>query len=406
MFEIGSVIGGKYRILSKLGQGGMSTVYLVMNEKTNKLWAMKQIRKTDTEERKLLRESLQVEIDTLKKLKHPNLPSVTEVIEQQDEYFIVMDYIEGISLEKMLEEKGVPQEEEVVRYAIQLCDVLSYLHTRKPAIIYRDMKPSNIVLRPDGTVVLIDFGTAREFKEDALGDTNNLGTRGYAAPEQFGKRGQTDARTDIYCLGMTLYQLLTAHHPGEPPYEIYPITSWNPKLSSGLERIIHKCIQKNPKDRFQSADELMSALLDYREYGIRQKKQYKKRLGIAGVMTGLALMNAGAMIWLHYKAEASEQMSRLVNGMFVLTVFFALAAVILFFSYDNRKTRIRRKKRRGEEYKPPVTVELAPRTLYVADRTQKVEQENTGEWKMVQDITFVHASAIEEEAVNKTIRTE
>ncbi|MBE5876489.1 MAG: serine/threonine protein kinase, partial [Lachnospiraceae bacterium] len=343
---------------------------------------------------------------TLKKLKHPNLPSVTEVIEQQDEYFIVMDYIEGISLEKMLEEKGVPQEEEVVRYAIQLCDVLSYLHTRKPAIIYRDMKPSNIVLRPDGTVVLIDFGTAREFKEDALGDTNNLGTRGYAAPEQFGKRGQTDARTDIYCLGMTLYQLLTAHHPGEPPYEIYPITSWNPKLSSGLERIIHKCIQKNPKDRFQSADELMSALLDYREYGIRQKKQYKKRLGIAGVMTGLALMNAGAMIWLHYKAEASEQMSRLVNGMFVLTVFFALAAVILFFSYDNRKTRIRRKKRRGEEHKPPVTVELAPRTLYVADRTQKVEQENTGEWKMVQDITFVHASAIEEEAVNKTIRTE
>ncbi len=411
MFGIGSVIGGKYRILSELGHGGMSTVYLVMNEKTNKLWAMKKIRKTDTTEHKLLKESLQVEIETLKKLKHPNLPSVTEVIEQQDEYLVVMDYIEGISLEKLLEDKGVLEEEQVVRYAIQLCDVLSYLHTRKPAIIYRDMKPSNIVLKPDGTVVLIDFGTAREFKQDALRDTNNLGTRGYAAPEQFGKRGQTDARTDIYCLGMTLYQLITAHNPGEPPYEIYPITRWNPKLSSGLEKIISKCIQKNPKDRFQSADELMAALLEYREYGIKRRKQYRKRLRIAGLLTGLALMNAVGTIYLRNKmysidAITSEQISNLVNGMFVMAVFFAIVAMILFFSCDNRKMRVRKKKKKGEKALPPVTVELAPRMLYVTDRTERMEQEKDMDWKMLQDITLVHASPIGDEAVNKTIRTE
>ena len=410
MFEVGSVIGGKYRVLSELGQGGMSTVYLVVNEKTNKLWAMKKVRKLETADRKLLNDSLRTEIETLKKLKHPNLPSVVEVIEQQEEYLVVMDYIEGVSLENLLMEKEFLDEEQVVRYAIQLCDVLSYLHTRKPAIIYRDMKPSNIVRKPDGAVVLIDFGTAREFKKDAMRDTNNLGTRGYAAPEQFGKNGQTDARTDIYCLGMTLYQLLTGQNPVEAPYEIYPITKWNSNLSDGLEKIIKKCIQKSPEDRFQSADELMQALLDYREYGIHKKKKNKKRIFWVGGMTGISVLCAYAALYIRRQATglleiSSVQMIQQANILFVIAMVLLLLAIISFFSSDNRRKK-RRRRRKGEGVPPPVTVELAPRTIYAAETNDVALQEDDADWNTIQDITYVHAQEISETEQDKTVKVE
>ena len=248
MLEIGRIVDGKYRILSKVGQGGMSTVYLAINEKANKPWAIKEVRKDGIQNFEVVRQSLIVETDLLKKLKHDNLPSIIDIIDQDDNFLIVMDYIEGITLDKVIKEYGPQKQDDVVNWAIQLCDVLCYLHTRKPPIIYRDMKPSNVMLKYDGSVVLIDFGTAREYKERASGDTACLGTQGYAAPEQFGGQGQTDARTDIYCLGATMYHLLTGHNPSEPPYEMYPITYWDASLSSGLEGIILKCTQKNPED--------------------------------------------------------------------------------------------------------------------------------------------------------------
>lgn len=398
MFEVGSVIGGKYRILGELGHGGMSTVYLVVNEKTNKLWAMKKVRKVEDGDKKYLKESLKVEIETLKRLKHPNLPSVVEVIEQQEEYLVVMDYIEGITLENLLQEKGSLDEEEVVRYTIQLCDVLSYLHTRKPAIIYRDMKPSNVVVKPDGNVVLIDFGTAREFKKNAARDTNNLGTRGYAAPEQFGQRGQTDARTDIYCLGMTMYHLLTAHNPIEPPYEVYPITKWNAGFSQGLDKIIRKCIHKNPKDRFQSADELMRALLDYREYGIKKKKKHTKKWSIAIVMTLFAAVAAAIALYLRKRTYdlqgvIPETVAWQANLLFVVASVFVVLAIVLFFLADNRK-RKRKKKKVRKQSLPPVTVELTPRASMSRDITETVQKEEAIEWEVIQDITYVHAQGI------------
>lgn len=206
MLTIGSVIDGKYKILNKIGQGGMSVVYLAMNEKANKQWAIKEIRKDGVKDFQVVKQSLIVETDLLKKLDHPNLPSIVDIIEDDNTFLIVMDYVEGRSLEKELEEYGAQRQDKVIEWAKQLCDVLIYLHSRKPPIIYRDLKPENIMLRPDGKVMLIDFGTAREFKERNVSDTVCLGTVGYAAPEQFGGQGQTDARTDIYGLGATLFR--------------------------------------------------------------------------------------------------------------------------------------------------------------------------------------------------------
>lgn len=297
MLQVGSLIDGKYRILSKVGQGGMSVVYLAINEKANKNWAVKEVRKDGIKDFEIVKQGLVAETDILKKLKHPNLPSIVDVIDSDDSFIIIMDYIEGNSLNKALEEYGAQPQEYVIDWAKQLTDVLGYLHTRTPAIIYRDMKPSNVMLKPDGNVTLIDFGTAREFKEKNLADTVCLGTIGYAAPEQFGGMGQTDARTDIYCLGATLYHLVTGMNPCEPPYEIKPIRQINPALSEGLERIIQKCTQRDPNDRYQSAAELMYALEHYEEYDHIYRQKQKRKLGTFIATTALSLIMAGVSIW-------------------------------------------------------------------------------------------------------------
>lgn len=308
MLEIGSLIDGKYKILSEIGHGGMSVVYMAINEKANKTWAIKEVRKDGVLDFEAVKQGLIVETDMLKKLKHPNLPSIVDVIEDEKTFLIVMDYIEGNSLSKALEEYGAQPQEYVIEWAKQLCDVLGYLHSRVPPIIYRDMKPANIMLKPDGNLTLIDFGTAREFKEKNLADTTCLGTIGYAAPEQFGGMGQTDARTDIYCLGATLYHLVTGCNPSEPPYEMKPIREINPGLSSGLERIILKCTQRNPSDRYQSAEELMYALDHYEEIDEIYRKKQKKKLAIFFASAAMAVLFAAGGFSLNYVAarQASD----------------------------------------------------------------------------------------------------
>lgn len=279
MLEIGSIIDGKYKILNKIGQGGMSVVYLAMNERANKQWAIKEVRKDGTKDYEVVKQGLIAETDILKRLNHPHLPSIIDVIDCDDTFLIVMDYIEGRTLDHWLKKEGAQPQERVVEWAKQICDVLGYLHSRKPPIIYRDLKPSNVMLKPDGKIMIIDFGTAREFKEQSIEDTKCLGTQGYAAPEQYGGHGQTDARTDIYNLGATMYHLLTGHNPSLPPYEMYPIRQWNPALSSGLEAIVAKCTQRNPNDRYQSCAELMYALEHFDELDIEYRKQQKRKWG-------------------------------------------------------------------------------------------------------------------------------
>ncbi len=278
MLEIGTLLDGKYKILNEIGHGGMSTVYLAINEKANKTWAVKEVRKEGHEDFHIIQKSLIMEVEMLKKLSHPNLPSIVDIIDARDDFFIVMDYIDGRTLEDIMKERKSLTQKEVTSIAKQLGSVLSYLHEQ--SIIYRDLKPSNIMLKNDGSVVLIDFGTAREYEERKLEDTTCLGTRGYAAPEQFGGMGQTDARTDIYALGVTMYYLITSKNPAMPPYEIYPIRYWDEKLSSGLEHIISKCTNINPEDRYQSARDFLFDLENFHHYDIENLKKYKRQIKI------------------------------------------------------------------------------------------------------------------------------
>jgi len=275
----GDVIDGKYEILKLIGSGGMSKVYLAMDKRLNKQWAVKEITKRARDmNNEVVIQSAIAEANMIKKMDHPALPRIVDIIENGDMIFVIMDYIEGETLGSVLREQGAQSQELVIEWALQLCEVLDYLHTRVPAIIYRDMKPDNIMLKPDGNVKLIDFGIAREYKEHKSSDTIGLGTRGYAAPEQFGGQAQTDARTDIYCLGMTMHHLLTGKNPSEPPYETYPIRHWNPQLSTGLEAIVQKCINLNPDKRYQSCAELAYALYHYDEMNAEHIARQKRKL--------------------------------------------------------------------------------------------------------------------------------
>lgn len=295
MLEVGSIIDGKYKILHKIGQGGMSIVYLAMNERANKQWAIKEVRKDGVKDFEAVRQGLVAETNILKRLNHPYLPSIIDVIDQKENFLIVMDYIQGKSLQNKIDEFGAQPQEMVIEWAKQLSDVLGYLHTRTPAIIYRDMKPANIMLKPDGKITLIDFGTAREYKERNLADTTCLGTIGYAAPEQYGGQGQTTAKTDIYCLGATIYHLVTGFDPNpslEPYHGMAPIREINPSLSGGLEKIILKCTEQNPNNRYQSCAELTYALEHYDEIDDLYKKKQKRRLAAfvgAVIFSGISL---------------------------------------------------------------------------------------------------------------------
>ena len=270
MLKIGSVVDGKYKILNIVGKGGMSTVYLAMNEKANKQWAIKEI----TIKNRLDFEMNKKEIEMMKHLKHPNLPTIVDVIEKEGILLIVMDYIEGLSLEDLVQEYGPQDEKVVTEWAKQLCDVLNYLHTQNPPIIYRDMKPSNVMRKPDGTLVLIDFGAAREYNPKNMKDTVLLGTRGYAAPEQYRTDGQSDVRTDIYSLGVTAFRLLT----GVGPEELCPVRQLRPDISMGIEKILMKCTNNLKQERYQSAVEVLDAFSYYWEYEEKFQQEQRKSL--------------------------------------------------------------------------------------------------------------------------------
>ncbi|MDD3277634.1 MAG: protein kinase [Lachnospiraceae bacterium] len=316
MLEIGSIVDGKYKILSVIGKGGMSVVYLALNERANKTWAIKEVRKDGKQDFEVVKQGLVVETDLLKKLHHPNLPSIVDVIDGDGSFLIVMDYIEGSPLSDYVK-NGPLAQEDVIEWSKQLCEVLSYLHSRKPAIIYRDMKPSNIMLKPDGTVTVIDFGIAREYKEGNVADTSVLGTRGYAAPEQYGNMGQTDPRTDIYALGATMYHLVTGHSPAEYPYEMYPIRHWNSSLSSGLEEIILKCTKNRPEYRYQNCAELIYALEHYDEldsvYKNRQNRKWRTFL-VSAIVTGMAGIGAFGFHMAENKVTASTYEAYLADA--------------------------------------------------------------------------------------------
>ena len=309
--KIGSLVDGRFRVIDKLGEGGMSVVWLARDERLEKLWAIKEVKLNSNDG--LYRANIAAtrqEANIMKRLDHPALPRIVDVVDDGESLLVVMDYVPGKDLLKILKEKGPGfafEEKQVVDWGIQLCDALGYLHAQNPPIIYRDMKPGNVVLQDDGTVKIIDFGIAREYKEGQTLDTTPLGTRGYAPPEAFvaGQKTQTDPRSDIYTLGVTLFHLVTGHSPMEYVTQpnLPPIRSINPALSPAFESTIIKATNWNPAERQQSCDELRYELEnpsdpEEHRWMVRTVSMFRGLLiaGIVCIVLGAGSLIAGNMV--------------------------------------------------------------------------------------------------------------
>lgn len=254
---------GKYRILETLGKGGEGCVYLAEDEGLHRKAAVKRL----WEKEGRSSEEIGREAAFLRDLLHPMLPVVYELL-HEDGWYLVMEYVEGISLHKYIETEGKVEEAQARLWGVELLEVLIYLHTRNTPVIYRDLKPDNIILCRDGNLKLVDFGAAvlRSFGERR--DGGMAYTAGYAAPEQRRRIPHADERSDIYAFGKLLYYLVTGANPGTAPYAALPVSVYNPLLSVGLEQVIRRCTEEEPKARYQVAGEVL-ADLKRRDFGKR-----------------------------------------------------------------------------------------------------------------------------------------
>ncbi|MCS7178086.1 MAG: serine/threonine-protein kinase [Anaerolineae bacterium] len=263
----GTVLQNRYRILGVLGAGGMSVVYKAQDlrfPKVTRLCAIKEMLNTTTDPRlrALMVQNFEREASILATLSHPAIPQVYDYFTEGDRAYLVTEFISGKDLEALLNEtEGFFSEAQVVQWAIQICDVLTYLHTRQPQpVVFRDMKPSNIMLDDQGRIHLVDFGIAKVFQSGEKGTM--IGTEGYSPPEQY--RGIAEPRGDIYALGATLHHLLTKQDPRlEPPFSFQkrPIHQYNPAVSAELQEIIYRALEYDVQKRFGSAEEMKRALL-------------------------------------------------------------------------------------------------------------------------------------------------
>ncbi|MCI9129196.1 MAG: serine/threonine protein kinase [Eggerthellaceae bacterium] len=300
--ERGDVLKGKYEILTLIGKGGMSRVYLAQDlDLGNKQWAVKEVdrRVTDALGRPI-EQSLSSEAELLSRLQHPAIVGIADILKTEDFIYVIMDHVEGQTLEEVVRANGPQSEPDVQRWMLQICDALSYLHRQDPPIIYRDMKPNNIILHPDGYVKLIDLGVAREYKDDQRKDTTAFGTTGYAAPEQYG-RAQTDGRADIYGVGATMWHLLGG---AAPPVE-FPLPNVrqaNPAVGEGFaDVIIPKCAEVDRSKRYKSCDDLVADLATYeeltRDHRSRQVKRIAAFASLALAAVAFCVMAVACFAW-------------------------------------------------------------------------------------------------------------
>lgn len=342
---IGRVIDGKYELIASIGKGGMSNVWLGRDRRLDKLWAVKEIKPNIIGAQGMAnRQAIIDEANFMKRLDHPAIPRVVDIIDNDRTIFVVMDYVNGRALSRALRQQGAPfDQDDVIDWGIQLCDVLGYLHGLNPPVVYRDMKPGNVMLRDDGSVKLIDFGIADELLPGRGGDGRRIGSPGYSAPEQIEremhKQVPTDTRADIYALGTTLYSLVTGITPQrirnadgseDMAFDIRPIREINPALSDGFEQVLLRATMRDPAQRYQTVDEMRYDLEHYEELTQEYRAVQQRKLdtfwtrvrvsgialilGVACMIGSLLLRNSSYDTLMHEASVASTEETNVIPG--------------------------------------------------------------------------------------------
>jgi len=262
------VLQTRWEVVKQLGQGGMGTVYLARDLRlSNRLCVVKRLRVDffREEDRQQALAFFQREAMVLSSLKHPNIVLIHDYFEEDENYYLVMEYVEGENLQAKLVDSAHPfSEEEVVEWAVKICEVLHYLHRHNPPVIYRDLKPSNIMVDNTGTIKLVDFGIARPYAEES--DNTHVVSGGYSPPEQYW--GGADPRSDLYGLGATMHFLLTGVEPlalqTSSPQQV------NPRISTRIDRVVQRATSQDVWLRYQTAMEMLAALKTESKSSIRK----------------------------------------------------------------------------------------------------------------------------------------
>ncbi|MDZ4835930.1 MAG: serine/threonine-protein kinase [Candidatus Melainabacteria bacterium] len=262
--EFPFVLKGRWEVVDRLGQGGMGTVYMARDlnlstlSQQKKSAVVKELRDDFIrgEDKEKAREFFMREVNVLADLDHPNIVRVLDQFSENGRYYLVMEYVQGQNLHEMMTKRQEPFDEDmIIEWAAQICDVLTYLHTHNPPVIYRDLKPSNIMINTNDQVKLVDFGIARPFQESE--DNTHVVSQGYSPPEQYW--GAADPRSDVYALGATIQFLLT----GQDPLALTTSCpqSLNPNASDHINDIVMRATNQDSDGRYQCAADMKDALI-------------------------------------------------------------------------------------------------------------------------------------------------
>jgi ABC-type branched-subunit amino acid transport system substrate-binding protein/predicted Ser/Thr protein kinase len=259
--RLGTVLQGRFRVLDVLGRGGFGAVYRCEDLRLpGKHWALKELVCPEPALIDEARRNFEREAHMLSALRHRSLPVIVDYFSEGESTCLLMEEVEGRTLAQVIEEEGPASEGEALRWALELTRVLDYLHSQDPPVIFRDLKPENVMVADDRHLKLIDFGLARHFDPEKRRDTEAIGSVGYAPPEIWEDAAQTDARSDIYSLGATLYFVLTGRPPS-PVYGTHSLAPYRPDLSTELETLVLRCMDPEPTGRYGSAVEVIRELL-------------------------------------------------------------------------------------------------------------------------------------------------
>lgn len=314
----------KYKLIRQIGAGGFSKVYLAFDKHLERFVAVK-----ESQQKMSL-----AEMEILRELEHPGLPEIYDYFKEQGSVWLVMEYVEGMTLRQYLDKHKRVNERQAVRWAVDMCRILRYLHDRHPAVIYRDLKPENIMIRQDGELKLIDLGGAIRFACGRVNEATCTGTIGYCPKEQWkGVRG--DVTWDIYALGVVLHEMLSGDNPAKPPYERRSLSEYDKSLTGALDKIIAQCTDENETDRYQTMEQVEEALLSYQKKDLPLKWWRRIKKLILSVF-GLETVSSFILPLLRGIPENQIPFPYLNKPLVFLII--TLFLYLIFFKFNSRKS--------------------------------------------------------------------